>query len=222
MQSGSGTSNHIFRTTKRSKRKLRSRSISPFRLTDPDVVPGTTLCPIVRSTAPIPRLLPTFTTWANMLPARSLPANGIQEIRMKPRFLFSLTTLLAVTFIFSSQPAHAAAPSVKTEVRHDVSAALRDMASVKLNTQGSSQEMPEPRAARAPFSGGTSDPVAQQLSGTLQGVAAGLNFAGQSAQDTFNVFGFAFVPPDTNGAAGLNQYVQIVNVTIAVYSKSTG
>jgi len=141
---------------------------------------------------------------------------------MKPRFLFSLTTLLAVTFIFSSQPAHAAAPSVKTEVRHDVSAALRDMASVKLNTQGSSQEMPEPRAARAPFSGGTSDPVAQQLSGTLQGVAAGLNFAGQSAQDTFNVFGFAFVPPDTNGAAGLNQYVQIVNVTIAVYSKSTG
>src|ERR1700693_5281655 len=141
---------------------------------------------------------------------------------MKPRFLFSLTPLLTLTLLFPSQSAHAAAPSVKTAVRHDVSAALRDMASVKLNTQGSSQEMPEPRPTRAPFSSGTSDPVAKQLSGTLQDVTTGLNFEGQAAQDTFNVFGYAFVPPDTNGAPGLNQYVQIVNVTIAVYNKSTG
>ncbi|HXM68989.1 MAG TPA: hypothetical protein VN911_19845 [Candidatus Acidoferrum sp.] len=141
---------------------------------------------------------------------------------MKLRFLFSLTTLLTLALLFPSQPAHAAAPSVKTAVRHDVSASLRDMASVKLNTQGSSQEMHEPGPTRAPFSSGTSDPVAQLLSGTLQGVTTGLNFEGQAAQDTFNVFGYAFVPPDTNGAPGLNQYVQIVNVTITVYNKSTG
>jgi hypothetical protein len=49
-----------------------------------------------------------------------------------------------------------------------------------------------------------------------------LNFDGQSAQDNRNVFGFAFVPPDTNGAVGATQFVQMVNVTIAVYEKSTG
>ena len=49
-----------------------------------------------------------------------------------------------------------------------------------------------------------------------------LNFDGQSAQDNRNLFGFAFVPPDTNGAIGATQFVQMVNVTIAVYDKSTG
>jgi len=36
------------------------------------------------------------------------------------------------------------------------------------------------------------------------------------------VFGFAFVPPDTNGAVGATQFAQMVNVTIAVYDKSSG
>jgi hypothetical protein len=49
-----------------------------------------------------------------------------------------------------------------------------------------------------------------------------LNIAGQSAQDNRDLFGFAFVPPDTNGAVGATQFVQIVNVTIAVYDKSSG
>src|SRR5579862_5121805 len=121
------------------------------------------------------------------------------------QFLFCLT--LAMTL-----PAHAGSPNVVAAARHDVSPSLRDMASVKFNTQGSSQEMPEPQPTRAPFSSGTSDPVAQQLSGSLPGVTTGLSFDAQAAQDTFNVFGFAFVPPDTNGAPGLDQYVQIVNV----------
>jgi len=37
-----------------------------------------------------------------------------------------------------------------------------------------------------------------------------LNFDGQSAQDNRNLFGFAFVPPDTNGAVGASQFVQMV------------
>jgi hypothetical protein len=67
-----------------------------------------------------------------------------------------------------------------------------------------------------------SDPVAQQLTAPLSGVSTGLNFDGQSAQDNRNLFGFAFVPPDTNGAVGATQFVQMVNVTIAVYDKSSG
>ncbi len=67
-----------------------------------------------------------------------------------------------------------------------------------------------------------SDPVAAPLAGPLTGVTLLSNFDGQSAQDNRNLFGFAFVPPDTNGAVGANQFVQMVNVTIAVYDKSSG
>jgi hypothetical protein len=134
-----------------------------------------------------------------------------------------LPVLFFLTLALLAPPAHAAKPSVTSAARHDISAPLRNMASMNSNNpQNSSMEMPEPRATRAPFSSGTSDPVTQQLSGGLQGVTPGLGFDAQSAQDTRNIFGFAFVPPDTNGAAGTNQYVQIVNVTIAVYDKRTG
>ena len=49
-----------------------------------------------------------------------------------------------------------------------------------------------------------------------------MSFDGQTADDNRKVLGFAFVPPDTNGAVGAKQYVQMVNVTIAVYDKSDG
>jgi hypothetical protein len=64
--------------------------------------------------------------------------------------------------------------------------------------------------------------VAAPLAGPLTGVTLLSNFDGQSAQDNRNVFGFAFVPPDTNGSVGDTQFVQMVNVTIAVYDKSSG
>ncbi len=67
-----------------------------------------------------------------------------------------------------------------------------------------------------------SDPVAAQPAAALTGVSSVISFAGQSAQDNRNVLGFAFVPPDTNGAVGASQFVQMVNVTIAVYDKATG
>src|SRR5207248_7713527 len=49
---------------------------------------------------------------------------------------------------------------------------------------------------------------------------AGLNFAGVGNGD----YGFVpnAAPPDTNGAAGATQYVQWVNESFAVFSKSTG
>jgi hypothetical protein len=129
-------------------------------------------------------------------------------------------SLAAVVFL--SCPAYAANQTIIATARHDVSASLRNMASAKTTMQASSNEMPEPRPTRSPLNSATSDPVVQQLGGSLQGVTTGVNFEGQGAQDTRNIFGIAFVPPDTNGAASIDQYVQIVNVTIAVYDKSTG
>ena len=81
---------------------------------------------------------------------------------------------------------------------------------------------PTTHATRAPFASGRADAVAAPLAGSLNGVSTVIGFDGQSAADNRRVFGFAFVPPDTNGAVGASQYVQMVNVTIAVYSKRDG
>ena len=129
---------------------------------------------------------------------------------------------LAVLVLLSSTLA-AAAPRLIHAVRRDTSSSLREMALAgSISLQGASQEKPEPRPTRGLLSNSSPDPVAQQLSGGLLGVTSGLNFEGQSAQDNRNLMGFAFVPPDTNGAVGATQFVQMVNVTLAVYDKSSG
>jgi hypothetical protein len=53
---------------------------------------------------------------------------------------------------------------------------------------------------------------------TIAGTSA--NFEGLSNQDNFNVFGFRVNPPDPVGDVGPNNYVEMVNLTFAVYSKS--
>ena len=56
--------------------------------------------------------------------------------------------------------------------------------------------------------------------GPLVATTAGLNFAGLGQGDYgFNV---QYAPPDTVGAVGATQYVQWVNVSLAVYSKTNG
>jgi hypothetical protein len=90
------------------------------------------------------------------------------------------------------------------------------------NGGGGDSQIPTARATGAIITNPNSDPVAAPLAGPLTGATAFLSFNGQSAQDNRNLFGFAFVPPDTNGAVGATQFVQMVNVTIAVYDKSSG
>ena len=113
-------------------------------------------------------------------------------------------------------------PMVIHEVKHDVSPPLGNLsASVQAATATGQQQLVA-RPTGPARSNSQSDPAAQQLAVPLSGVSTVLNFDGQSAQDNRNLFGFAFVPPDTNGAVGPTQFVQIVNVTIAVYDKSSG
>jgi hypothetical protein len=78
------------------------------------------------------------------------------------------------------------------------------------------------RSTGAPINNPNTDLVAAPLAGPLTGVTVLSNFDGQSADDNRKVLGFAFVPPDTNGAAGDTQFVQMVNITLAVYDKSSG
>jgi hypothetical protein len=114
-------------------------------------------------------------------------------------------------------------PDVIKASRHDRSLPLSQMAlGSSSNGGGNSSQTPTARSTRGAISSQKSDPVAMPLAGPLTGVTSLLSFDGQSAQDNDSLFGFAFVPPDTNGAVGASQFVQMVNVTIAVYDKSTG
>jgi hypothetical protein len=126
-------------------------------------------------------------------------------------------------FILCTTSAFAAGPNVMKNARHDTSLPLMQLA---VGARGPSQqpdhEMAEPRATRGAISSGRADAVAAPLAGPLDGVSTVIGFDGQSAADNRRVLGFAFVPPDTNGAVGASQYVQMVNVTIAVYSKRDG
>jgi hypothetical protein len=116
-----------------------------------------------------------------------------------------------------------AAPKLFKAAKHDTSSPLTVLAaSGNVRNPGPDMEAEEPRPTGPALTSSKSDTVASQMSGALTGVTAGLNFPGQTADDNRAVFGFAFVPPDTNGAVGASQYVQMVNVTIAVYSKKDG
>ena len=139
---------------------------------------------------------------------------------------FSVPLLFAACVFLSTPSAQAqtvaANPRVIQELKHDVSPPLRDLApSVQANATADRQALVA-RPTGPALANSQPDPVAQQLTAALSGVSTVLNFDGQSANDNRNLLGFAFVPPDTNGAVGATQFVQIVNVTLAVYDKGTG
>ena len=46
------------------------------------------------------------------------------------------------------------------------------------------------------------------------------NFEGLSNQDNANIFGFRVNPPDPNGEAGPNNYIEMINLVFAIYDKS--
>ncbi len=85
---------------------------------------------------------------------------------------------------------------------------------------GGEKEVRPERGAAATDSGFTGDdalqanPAAAAVSAPLQ------NFEGLSNQDNFNIFGCRVNPPDPVGDVGPNYYVEMVNLTFAVFSKS--
>jgi hypothetical protein len=137
---------------------------------------------------------------------------------------FTVVVLLAAVAM-STCPAVMRAqtrPDVIRDAKHDVSPPLLSLTSAPLQNTGAQRQALVPRPTRAPVTSAQQDPVARQPIAPLSGVSTVLNFDGQSADDNRDVLGFAFVPPDTNGAIGATQFVQIVNVTFAVYDKRTG
>lgn len=119
-----------------------------------------------------------------------------------------------------------AATLVIHEVKNDTSAPLTELVGSGGTTNVAGDGTGNMNLARPTgpqISAGVDDPVAHAPIGSLTSAVLGLNFDGQSANDNRALLnGVAYVPPDTNGAVGTKQYVQIVNVTFAVYDKNTG
>jgi len=101
--------------------------------------------------------------------------------------------------------------TVTPEVKHDTSLPLRSIEPKRKHKARTIRREPE-----RPIPAGTrgADPVVQSSAPAQFSPTAGLSFQGIAAQNS--------MPPDPNGAAGQNAFVEIVNQQFAVYSKATG
>jgi len=131
--------------------------------------------------------------------------------------------LLVACFVF---PASAQIQSTFTDVRHDVSQPLRDLAktaSTQLPSRQTKAVQPTPLVEGfKPAS--IQDSVLQQVTGgnsaSVTILAAGLNFEGLG--EGFAGFSVESAPADPSGAVGLTQYVQWVQLSFAIFDKATG
>ncbi len=125
------------------------------------------------------------------------------------------SVLLAVCFLMTWAQAENHV-RVYSEIKHDVSAPLRDMAKTVPVQKQFNRESDVRRivpTTQLPQSG---SPAVADVNGLRPavGTTAGLNFDGQAADGV--------APPDTTGAVGATQYVQWVNSEYNVYDKTTG
>ncbi|WP_051510943.1 hypothetical protein [Intrasporangium oryzae] len=117
-----------------------------------------------------------------------------------------------------------ARPVFTDNVAHDVSAPLSVLARTPHVVDPGSAQLPPERGApgaTTPTSRSTADSAVQTASAATATVGPTLaNFEGLSNQDNFTIFGGRVNPPDPIGDVGPNHYVEMVNLTFAVYSKA--
>src|SRR5437667_8057354 len=140
----------------------------------------------------------------------------------------------ALVFVAASPPAAAQrtarpqplTPKFSTPVAFDVSPALRDLPRAARplifdpNKIIEVRPEPGPEGPKVHSRGYSGDGALQPFSPAPTIPAPLLTFEGLSNQDNFNLFGFRVNPPDPDGEVGPNNYVEMVNLTFAVYDKS--
>ena len=110
-------------------------------------------------------------------------------------------------------------PREYAEDHHDTSMSLVDMIRLYPQPNPRSEHWVRPDLPLPPreYPADVTDPVRQTSSFGPLAATVGLNFEGNDFDTVCNC-----APPDTNGAVGTTQYVQLVNTVFTVYSKSTG
>jgi hypothetical protein len=110
-------------------------------------------------------------------------------------------------------------------VQYDVSAPLTQLAIGVTPEPDKKDKKEKKKAGMLPVRGGSQsapDPALQASPGTGAAPTLGLNFegVGQGFTGPSGTFSVNSAPPDPNGAVGPNNYVQIVNEALAIFSKS--
>jgi hypothetical protein len=141
------------------------------------------------------------------------------------KHLVSTAWFICITLLFVSVSPSFAQVQVIREWKHAVSAPLRDLVlkSGTMIAQGDPEE--EEEAPAGPMqSGSQTDPVLQTRPTTTLVTVPGLSFLGLGSGFTGpqGPFQFAFAPPDPNSAVGPTQIVENVNLSFAVFNKTTG
>ena len=111
----------------------------------------------------------------------------------------------------------ASTPRVIRAKAHDLSAPLKDMVASPLNLGvGGEREIENRRPPQIPGADVQSgrDDVLQKHHLPQVNTSPGLNLDGQGSD--------GYAPPDTDGSVGSTQYVQMTNVQLAVYDKTSG
>jgi hypothetical protein len=112
-------------------------------------------------------------------------------------------------------------PTVTWATAHDVSAPLRDLARGRVAPDADDPgDEPDLGPIAAGDAGHSTDGALQSALLPAAIPSTQQNFEGLSNEDNFNIFGFRVNPPDPNGEVGPNNYIEVVNLTFAVYDKS--
>jgi hypothetical protein len=143
---------------------------------------------------------------------------------MRPRLhpLLSIATAAAGLFL-GALPIAAQRVTVIQELGHAISPPLRTLVDKSTGFQAEDAEGEEPESIAAPAEF-QADPVRQQTTSKTLGTVRGLNILGlglgfSGPGGTRNPAG---VPPDANAAVGATQIVETVNLSMAVFNKTTG
>src|SRR5258708_7864474 len=139
---------------------------------------------------------------------------------------FRVWTCLGVAILFFcfALPVSAQIMEVRHALHHDVSPALRDMPPAIPEGELTREAEPWRMIPVPPSKPATDpDPVHQSVAGLAPvelSPTIGLSFDGLGNGTTG--FSVCCAPPDTNGAVGATQYVQWVNLSFAIFDKTTG
>ena len=138
--------------------------------------------------------------------------------------LTALALLGSAPLALATTPAGATAAKLKAhfsnQVAQDVSPALRTLAGQRRGEVNVDTDVREERGATGVDSGFTGDATVQTTVATPAIPATAANFEGLSNQDNFSIYGGRVNPPDPVGDVGPNHYVEMVNLVVAIYSKT--
>jgi hypothetical protein len=104
-----------------------------------------------------------------------------------------------------------------------IAATAKEMATTQSATQSAAtarEKWEDKQGTKATDTGLAAGSAVQTAVGTQAIGGTGANFEGLSSQNNFDVFGFRVNPPDPVGDVGPNHYVEMVNLTVGVFSKT--